>query len=160
MTSKDQERILFLDYLRAIACLLVVFGHIYLMGYNGFHEMSPWVPGLKGLLWGPDAVWRNVFTPPSLFLALQLGINVGALGISLFFLISGFVILRAVERESVPVFLVRRVFRITRSASCRPWWPGRRPPGIAARWDWPRPTAGAASCRPGWCSMVSRRPCR
>jgi peptidoglycan/LPS O-acetylase OafA/YrhL len=57
-------------------------------------------------------VERNVFTAPFLALALNTGISVGTLGICLFFLISGFVILRAVERESPKVFLIRRVFRI------------------------------------------------
>jgi peptidoglycan/LPS O-acetylase OafA/YrhL len=112
MNDRPEHRIIFLDHLRAIACLLVVFGHIYLMGFNGYKEMLPWIPGLDGLLFGPDAVQRNIFTAPLLAVALNAGINVGALGISLFFLISGFVILRAVERETPLVFLIRRVFRI------------------------------------------------
>jgi peptidoglycan/LPS O-acetylase OafA/YrhL len=112
MVNCAQQRIVFLDHLRAIACLLVVFGHIYLMGFNGYKEMLPWVPDLSGLLFGPDAVQRNIFTAPLLAVALNFGVNVGALGISLFFLISGFVILRAVERETPWDFLIRRVFRI------------------------------------------------
>lgn len=101
-----------MDYLRAIACLIVVFGHVYLMGYNGLPEISPWVPSVKSLIFGPDAAQRNVFTAPLTTLALSTGINVGALGVGIFFLISGFVILRAVERESSGQFIVRRAFRI------------------------------------------------
>ena len=67
---------------------------------------------VTGLLFGPDALQRSVFVTPSLWVGIHTGINVGNLGISLFFLISGFVILRAVERESPKVFLIRRVFRI------------------------------------------------
>lgn len=109
---KDAQRIVFLDYLRALACLLVVFGHVYLIGFNFYEGITPWVPSVKGLIFGPDAPARNVFTWPFMTLAVKTDINVGALGISLFFLISGFVILRAAERESTLTFLVRRIFRI------------------------------------------------
>lgn len=110
MAESDSQRILFLDYLRAVACLLVVFVHIYLLGLSAYKELAIWVPGVTGLLFGP--VDRNIFNAPILYLAIHTGINFGALGVSIFFLISGFVILRAVERESAKVFLVRRLFRI------------------------------------------------
>jgi len=92
MAGSDVQRIVFLDYLRAIACLLVVFGHLYLLGLHGYQELAPWVPGVTGLLFGPDALQRSVFVTPSLWVGIHTGINVGNLGISLFFLISGFVI--------------------------------------------------------------------
>ncbi len=110
--SVDHGRILFLDYLRAVACLLVVFGHIYLIGLNGQKEIAPWVPSVKQLIFGPDAAQRSIFSIPILFVGIKTGINVGALGVSIFFLISGFVILRAVERESSEEFVIRRFFRI------------------------------------------------
>ncbi len=111
MNSTDHGRILFLDYLRAVACLLVVVGH-FVLGINGHLEIAPWVPGVKDLLFGPDAVTRNVLAAPLLYIAIHQGINLGALGVSIFFLISGFVILRAVERESPLQFIIRRIFRI------------------------------------------------
>ncbi|MBB5444662.1 MULTISPECIES: acyltransferase [unclassified Paraburkholderia] len=112
MQTKNDNRILFLDYLRAVACLLVVFGHIYIIGFNYYEGIQPWVPSVKGLIFGPDAYLRNIFTWPVMNFAVLTGINVGALGVGIFFLISGFVILRAVERESTLRFVVSRIFRI------------------------------------------------
>lgn len=106
------ERIIFLDYLRAIACLLVFLGHVYFMGLNGHAAITPWVPSVTENIFGIDAAHRNVFTGLQSFLGIGLGINVGTLGVSIFFLISGFVILKAVEQESVFLFFIRRVFRI------------------------------------------------
>lgn len=110
--TASTDRIIFLDYLRAAACLLVVLAHLYLIGMNGFHEMAVWVPSIKDYLFGADAANRNIFQPPVMFMALRFGIITGTLGVSIFFLISGFVILRAVERESTGEFLIKRIFRI------------------------------------------------
>lgn len=112
MSPVNDQRIIFLDYLRAIACLLVVLGHVYFMGFNGYEAITPYVPSVTENIFGPDAAQRNVLTGPSLFLAIKLGINVGWLGVSIFFLISGFVILKALDKEVVGDFLLRRVFRI------------------------------------------------
>lgn len=106
------DRIVFLDYLRAIACLLVVVGHVYIIGYNGQPEIQPFLPGVKTIIFGPDAPLRNIFTAPLLWIALNTGVNVGALGVCIFFLISGFVIQRSIERESATDFLVKRAWRI------------------------------------------------
>lgn len=103
------DRIIFLDYLRAYACLLVVFGHIFLVGTNDPKTVSIWVPTVSDYLFGPSG---NVYTSAGLYAAIWFKIGVGALGVGIFFLISGFVILRAIEREGWHIFIVRRIFRI------------------------------------------------
>jgi peptidoglycan/LPS O-acetylase OafA/YrhL len=110
--NTHSSRIIFLDYLRAVACLLVVFAHLYLIGLNGYQEMAVWVPSIKALLFGANAADRNVFQPVVMFMATKFDIITGTLGVAIFFLISGFVILRAVERESTGEFLIKRIFRI------------------------------------------------
>jgi peptidoglycan/LPS O-acetylase OafA/YrhL len=112
MQAKNDNRIFFLDHLRAVACLLVVLGHVYFVGYNGYEAITPYVPSVTSNIFGPDAVSRNVLSEPSIWVGQKLGINVGALGVSIFFLISGFVILRSVDREPVIQFAIRRIFRI------------------------------------------------
>ena len=111
-SDEASSRILFLDYLRAMACLLVVVGHVYFLGLNGHEAITPYVPSITQNIFGADSALRNVLTTPSIYLTLWAGINVGALGVAIFFLISGFVILRTVERESPLEFLIRRAFRI------------------------------------------------
>ncbi|KXU90934.1 hypothetical protein CI15_03245 [Paraburkholderia monticola] len=106
------DRIVFLDYLRAIACLLVVVGHVYIIGYNGQPEIQPFVPGVTAIIFGPNAPLRNIFTPPLLWVLVNTGVNVGELGVCIFFLISGFVIQRAIERETTTDFLIKRALRI------------------------------------------------
>lgn len=110
--ADHSDRIIFLDYLRAVACLLVVLAHLYLIGLNNYQEMAVWVPSVKAHLFGVDAADRNIFQPAVMFMAIKFGIITGTLGVAIFFLISGFVILRAVERESPGEFIVKRIFRI------------------------------------------------
>lgn len=118
MQAPEFGRIVFLDYLRAFACSLVVLGHVYFMGFNGYEAITPYVPSVRANIFGPDAASRNVLTVPAIYAGNTLGINVGELGVSIFFLISGFVILRAVERERPWQFIVRRILRIFQFA---PW---------------------------------------
>ena len=109
---EQSKRIIFLDYLRAVACLLVIFGHIYLVGPNDPKTVGVWVPTVVGYIFGPDTITRNSYGLAMDGLTLQTGINVGQLGVALFFLVSGFVILRALDKEAWLDFLVRRIFRI------------------------------------------------
>jgi peptidoglycan/LPS O-acetylase OafA/YrhL len=111
------SRILFLDYLRGFACLIVVVGHVFLIGINDYQTVSVWVPGVTDYVFGVDAVARNVFSSPASWLATRLDISVGPLGVAIFFLISGFVILRAIDREPASNFIVRRFFRIIPSCA-------------------------------------------
>ena len=110
--SQEKNRIVFLDHLRGLACLMVVFGHVYLMGINDPRTVGVWLPFLDGPIFGPDSPGLNPFNRMSTWLVLEAGITFGGLGVAIFFLISGYIILRTVDRESPVRFLVRRAFRI------------------------------------------------
>lgn len=107
-----RSRILFLDSLRAIAVLLVVWGHVMLVGINDPATVHNWVPSVSEPIFGEGSVAANVHGKLGLVVALATGVNPGGLGVALFFLISGFVIVRSVERISSLQFLVQRFFRI------------------------------------------------
>ena len=111
-SDTKSSRILFLDHLRAIACLMVVFGHVFLMGINDFPTISVWVPYVTEPVFGPSSPAKNPFGPLTTWLVLQLNVSFGPLGVGIFFLISGYVILRALDRETPLNFLIRRCFRI------------------------------------------------
>lgn len=106
------RRILFLDSLRAIAVLLVVWGHVMLVGIDDPATVHHWVSTVSGPIFGPDSSAKNFHGQLGLAVALATGINPGGLGVALFFLISGFVIIRSVERVTAGQFLVQRFFRI------------------------------------------------
>ena len=111
-SASDRQRIVFLDHLRGLACLMVVFGHVYLMGINDPGGVSGWLPFVQGPIFGPDSPGFNPFNRVTTWMVLSAGISFGPMGVSVFFLISGFIILRAVDHESPGRFLVRRGFRI------------------------------------------------
>lgn len=106
------RRILFLDSLRAIAVLVVVWGHVMLVGVGDPATVGHWVPSVTVPIFGPDTPATNPHGKLGMVLALSTGINPGGLGVALFFLISGFVIIRSVERVTAGQFLVQRFFRI------------------------------------------------
>lgn len=106
------NRILFLDSLRAIAVLLVVWGHVMLVGINDPATVHNWVPSISLPIFGQESVANNAHGQLGLVIALSTGVNPGGLGVALFFLISGFVIVRSVERVTWSQFLVQRFFRI------------------------------------------------
>ncbi|MEJ5061116.1 MULTISPECIES: acyltransferase family protein [unclassified Pseudomonas] len=108
----EGKRIVFLDSLRAIAVLLVLWGHVFLIGIGDANTVGIWVPDVKELIFGPTTVTDNFHGKIGMWLALQLGVNVGGLGVSLFFLISGFVILRTIDRTPPLQFMIQRLFRI------------------------------------------------
>ena len=106
------NRIYFLDYLRGLAVLLVIWGHIFLVGINDPKTVGIWIPTVKNFIFGEDSVNQNVHGQIGLIVALKTGVTSGPLGVAIFFLISGFVILKTVDYSRPWNFLVRRFFRI------------------------------------------------
>ena len=105
-------RIVFLDYLRAVAVLLVVWGHVFIVGVNNPESITPWLPAQTSNVFGPSVVFTNPHGQLDLFFVLRFGVSSGPLGVALFFLISGFVILRSVDTIPPAAFLIQRAFRI------------------------------------------------
>jgi len=96
VVAPSKDRFVFLDYLRIIATFGVVWDHVVALwpeGY-GFH--------LKIV-----SVSRTYIAEP--FGIIQ---DFGWLSVSLFFLVSGFIITHVATRESTAEFLVKRFFRI------------------------------------------------
>lgn len=88
------------------------FWSYFFIGINGVAAISPYVPTITKNIFGVDSATRNVLTQPSLYLAIHLGINVGSLGVGIFFLISGFLITKSLSSDSPKRFLIKRFFRI------------------------------------------------
>ena len=86
-----------LDALRGLAVLMVVYDHMFAVAGEKIRQAA----------FAPVADVRRFVTTP-------LGIvqDFGWLGVCLFFFISGFVIANSARHERLPVFVVRRVFRI------------------------------------------------
>ncbi|MNJ32215.1 Acyltransferase family protein [compost metagenome] len=106
------SRITFLDSLRAIAVLLVLWGHVFLVGVNDVNTVGIWVPDVKEFGFGPTTPQDNIHSTLALLFDVRYGLNVGGIGVALFFLISGFVILRTIDRTKPIPFMVQRFFRI------------------------------------------------
>ncbi|HMO12052.1 MAG TPA: acyltransferase, partial [Actinotalea sp.] len=85
-----------INQLRGAAALLVVWAHL----------VGHWLTD-RQLTWAPQTLVER-------FIAQPLGIiqHFGFLGVAIFFLISGFVITHAASKETVRVFVVRRLLRI------------------------------------------------
>ena len=90
------RRIDFLDLLRGPAALCVVWDHL----------AATW-PEQSGKVWPPAELLRTHLLEP-----LGLIQDLGAFGVCLFFLISGYVITHVAQRETRGEFLLKRIFRI------------------------------------------------
>lgn len=110
--NTEADRIVWLDCLRAVAVSLVVWGHIFLVGINDPKIVSIWVPSVRDFIFGPGSASRNPNSNIAVLMWTYTGTGPGGLGVALFFLISGFVILRTVDRTPPEIFLVQRFFRI------------------------------------------------
>lgn len=91
----NNKRILFLDYLRTLAFITVIIGHKY---------------GVK---------LSELRTDETLHITLRQACELiyslcvsGALGVIIFFMISGFIITYVIKTESVTEFFIKRIFRI------------------------------------------------
>jgi peptidoglycan/LPS O-acetylase OafA/YrhL len=98
MDQAPREKVFFslLDQLRAVAALLVVFGHLVgnFLAYTGRE-------------WGPNSLIVRFVEDP-----LQAEIHFAWFGVVSFFFISGFVITRAASHETGVEFAIKRVLRI------------------------------------------------
>lgn len=112
MIDSQNSRINSFDYMRAIACMFVILGHICLVGCTDIKTVSIWVPYVVNEIYPVENVTGNLYATWLIYGATHASLNVGHLGVSIFFLISGFVILRSLDREEIGSFVVRRLFRI------------------------------------------------
>lgn len=108
----EAGRIVWLDVLRAVAVLLVAVGHVFMVGINGWQTVNLWLPLPEGPVFGPDGYARNPVGAWGDIVTRRTGANVAGLGVGVFFLVSGYVILRTVDCTPPLEFLVRRAFRI------------------------------------------------
>ncbi|MDM0072070.1 acyltransferase [Variovorax sp. J31P207] len=94
--APQHKTIQFVEFLRAMACLLVVYCHVFGRPPIVLHQS-----------WAPGKALADYFLDP-------LGIiqNFGFLGVTVFFLISGFIVTHTGLTESRFSFFVKRVFRI------------------------------------------------
>ena len=91
-----RSRIVFLDVLRALAILFVLWDHL----------VGQWL-GQRGRGWLPLTKIDQFVTGP-----LDIVQDFGWLGVCLFFLISGFIISHVASSETRPEFAVKRILRI------------------------------------------------
>jgi len=97
------KRIMFIDYLRSLAITLVLIEHYF--GIFWFYHDSI----AKDALFLPI---KNLnFKSPLEFLLINQ-INLGYIGVGLFFLISGFVVFKSIEKRTAKQYLTRRFIRI------------------------------------------------
>jgi len=106
LPARGQDRVWFAQAIRGIACLLVVWNH--------FTQVFPELPGaVRSYALVPPG--RTAFSTPWSGASGWLGahhINPGSLGVSLFFLTSGFVIPFSLNRGGLRGFFLRRFFRL------------------------------------------------
>ncbi|KQQ46535.1 hypothetical protein ASF69_04725 [Rhizobium sp. Leaf311] len=108
----DNHRILFLDDLRGIAILVVVWAHVFVVGINDSVNVKLRIPQLEGLMFGEGSPSLNVHDHVNLFFVLNLGVGTGHTGVLIFFLVSGFIILRSLDGGRPGLFLIKRFFRL------------------------------------------------
>jgi peptidoglycan/LPS O-acetylase OafA/YrhL len=101
----DQGKFDFADALRGVACVTVVAAHLFGLFWTAPHLATVFANTVPV----PAGTAHASFT----YLTGAIpNFNLGAFGVALFFLISGFVIPISIERYSVPAFCVGRLCRI------------------------------------------------
>ncbi|MEB2847102.1 acyltransferase family protein [Rhizobiales bacterium RZME27] len=109
--AANQERLEFANTLRGLAALLVVIAHTVLMFWD--KKDRAFVAFLTNAIPLPVETHSAPFVISLVNRAMAYtGIAPGALGVAIFFLISGFVIPVSLRSNSVPAFLTGRIFRI------------------------------------------------
>jgi peptidoglycan/LPS O-acetylase OafA/YrhL len=103
-TNAQVNRFDFVHSLRGIAAISVVISHYLGVFWNANQEITDLigVPRLK----------ESVILDPLISIFAALSLIVGQFGVGIFFVLSGFVIFLAVERESRISFFIRRILRI------------------------------------------------
>jgi peptidoglycan/LPS O-acetylase OafA/YrhL len=96
VTSRPKENLAFIELLRGVAALLVVWDHM-IGAYTTSHNID----------FAPVNVVRDYITKP-----LAIIQDFGFLAVVLFFIISGFIISHIAQRESHLEFAIKRLFRI------------------------------------------------
>ena len=92
----QQQQFRSVVWLRAVACLLVVWSHL----------VASFLAE-RGIDWLPLRWVRTYISDP-----LALGADMSILGVCIFFVISGFIVTHAALNESIPAFIIKRVLRI------------------------------------------------
>lgn len=95
------KRFLAFEYLEVFACLCVCFGHVVVFNVDS-------VPYLKEI--GKHITYLTYDTVVKLSLIKY--VNLGQLGVSFFFLISGFFIMHSRASKTTVAYLYSRIFRI------------------------------------------------
>lgn len=106
LVVKGSDKIWFAQMLRGVAALMVVYAHIFVCRVwwiGGIEIKDPYLEQIHLM---------NYFERFYDFLAQKLWLNLGAIGVGIFFLISGFVISFSINKRSRLNFLLNRIIRI------------------------------------------------
>lgn len=99
-----KEKISWIAGLRGLACFFVVLWHyIGIYGGGGANSAFPWILPRPSISW-----WAINFT--SSF--AKLSFNFGQVGVSIFFLITGFLCISSLDRDDSWRFLIKKVIRL------------------------------------------------
>jgi len=108
MENTKSSKIWFLHLLRGVACLIVVYSHIFYVFWVKYKIVSTFWQG-ENLSIDTE---NNIILSINNYLTNQWNIGFGILGVSLFFLISGFVIPVSLEKIKGIPFFINRFTRI------------------------------------------------
>ncbi|EOC1344331.1 acyltransferase, partial [Cronobacter dublinensis] len=100
----NNSRYLFVHYLRGIAVLSVMFTHFGSAFFNSNPELSSYV--------NVPSIQDRIYPWVVLLMPVDFQGFLGVFGVTIFFLISGFVIPMSVEKYSLNEFLSKRFFRL------------------------------------------------
>lgn len=106
------KRLLSLHYLRGISALMVLYAHVVVSGITDPVTPRLYWPMIPGpALPAADFSLTGIFLQPAYFLG-RFGLSPGHLGVGIFFVISGYVILASLQNLSPRQFIVGRFLRI------------------------------------------------